>query len=186
MDQGFRKQILEASKTNNYKAVLITFEYKDRTEYVQYGTDEQKRIADFDLSKFLRRTLTEIASDHDRYAKSGKWDQRLRVKVRDSDVNVSLKAPSVAFGGPTGVAYPVGGAVAVIGDVHESPSRRSHELLDILRAKYGQDLEIVQLGDYLDKGGDTLRMIRKMYHECSKNDLLLVRGQTMRTTCTGP
>lgn len=175
MDQGFRKQVLEAAKVNNYKAALITFEYKDRAEYTQYGTDEQKRIADFDLSKFLRRTMTEIASDHDRYAKSGKWDQRLRVKVRDSDVNVSLKAPSAAFGGPTEAAYPAGGAVAVIGDVHESVEAFS-ELLDNLRAKYGQDLEVVQLGDYLDKGHATIRMIHKMYHEYSKNGLLLVRG----------
>ncbi len=169
-DIRFRTQIVEMAKQARYKTVLVTFEYKARADYLgkefeALGPDEARVVSD-SVDRFRRKILPDL--------KAVMFDQRLRVdsKHKTKLVRMNYKGHpqegeidsySTYFHtyktreGKEEFARPF----VVISDVHECVEE-AKQLVAEIEAAYPK-AQIVWLGDYLDKGNNTLEIIDFIY-----------------------
>jgi hypothetical protein len=193
MDERFRAGILAEGRRNGYKVVLVTFEYKNRSEYIPQGaTQEVKDIIENSVMKFRRKILPNL--------KSGDYDGRLRIKSKDAfgwdrerenswwfedsiatwedhalsdlakeKLNIYTGCQDLHFDPSSGLSEVPTPTYAIIGDSHECVEELKI-LIGMIEKEY-PGTRIVHIGDYLDKGGETEAMVNFMYER------VVVRGR---------
>jgi len=162
-DERFREDICNIAKNNNYKTCLVTFDYKNRSDYVMDGFSEQQGyIVDFSVGKFRKKILPNL--------KAAMFDSRIRVKTRYSDIKVTNADFLKHHLATTRIAPDV--PVAIIGDSHEHVEALD-ELIEAVKEKH-PTAQIVHVGDFVDKGGNTLAAVDYMWDRVTqKGDILL-------------
>jgi predicted kinase len=206
MDENFRKEVKKIGNNCGYKVVLVTFEYKSRSDYLpgKDVSEEARFIIQKSVMKFRSKVLPAIPVRD--------FDGRLRIKSKlsfgwdlhggeDGDVDlwdenassVKAKEKQELFHGCTDLGYENEAVVkgswleaaaeqeerlrsgppvyAVIGDSHEC-TEELKTLIDKLETEI-PFVRIVHIGDYLDKGGDTVGMIEYMYDRLGKGDIIV-------------
>jgi predicted kinase len=188
MDERFRETVLTMGKENGYKVILVTFEYKNRSDYFpETKTDVERAIIEKSVIKFRRKILPAL--------KAKNFDARLRINSKlafgwdipredtwwfeDSSTTWEEHAISDVAKQKRDL-YDIlnedgditvldsSQVYAVIGD--------SHECVDELKQLIGllpEGCVVVHVGDYLDKGGNTLEMVNYMYERHQKGDYIL-------------
>lgn len=161
--EEFRKQVLDIAKANGYNTAIVTFEYKNREEYLQYcQTHEERTVVAADLTRYLRKVLPTV--------RARDWGMRLRITRRDHEVTLVPQAlPSCLE------TYPTGQAIAIIGDSHECVDELK-ALIAMVEERHGKDVLFVHIGDYLDKGGATIEMMKCMLELGRTGRHVMVRG----------
>lgn len=145
-DENFRKQVRDVAVNNGYNTMLITFEYKDRSEYIPTDCTQAERVVvEGDVRRYLRKVLPTVR-DRD-------WDFTLRIGSRSQEV--MLRPDSEGYE----LSYARGEAVAIIGDSHEC-AEELEALVEKVEGRYGDNTVFVHVGDYLDKGGNTAGMVK--------------------------
>lgn len=163
--EEFRQQVVDIAKSNGYGTAIVTFEYKNRDDYTRYCvTDEERSVVEADVRRYLRNVLPSITVKQ--------WDKRVRIQHRDQEVNFEPAPDAFAR---TVLTYEKGQAVAVIGDTHECVKELA-DLVNKVEEKYGTDTRFVQLGDYLDKGGDTEQILLALSLMLASGRLTVLHG----------
>jgi len=151
MNEKFRQDMVKIAKDAQYKVVLVTFEYRNTSEYYRYVDEADRRIAGFSVDRFRRKVLPEL--------KARDFDARVRIRDRDFELVLVETEPS-------GFHFIQGEqeVVCVIGDTHESVKALT-ELLEKVRGQVNctSRITFVHVGDYLDKGGNTIEMVNLMF-----------------------
>jgi len=182
MDEKFRQDVAAVGRASGYKVTLVTFEYKTRAEY-QYGVEpEMLEATEASVRRFNQKILPTI--------RQRDFDARIRVKSkagfgwasksRDSIYDLwddwveatQSKVPEAKGLDPMGTFlscnYPSheDATFAVIGDSHECVEELE-SLIAQIQDKH-PSAQIIHVGDYLDKGGDTEKMVNFMHarHVC--------------------
>ena len=77
MSESFRDEVRALAKKHGYNVALITFEYKNRAEYLKYADQalDEPFVVNKSVDRFLKKVLPEI--------KSRDYNQRIRIKSRD-------------------------------------------------------------------------------------------------------
>ena len=156
---GFRSQIINLGKEAGYKVVLVKFDFRKTPDYFVGITDEgELQITRDHVERFRRKVLPELrVSD---------YDAVIKVKSKDECLNINmplnLKSDVVVLNKP-GTTY------AIIGDIHECVDEATELLF-----KAGNVDQVIYLGDYLDKGGNTERMIEFMEDRQGRGDIIIV------------
>jgi predicted kinase len=189
MSEDFRKSVLNEGHNNGYKVVLVTFEYKNRSDYFPPGaSDVDKAIIESSVIRFRRKVLPAL--------NAREFDARIRIKSRlefgwdlprddswwfedsittweDNVVSESAKQKIELYQHSridrSNSSVP--DIYAVIGDSHECVG----ELDTLIKACKGAHpgCRIVHVGDYLDKGGDTLNMLTFMTERLKEGDIVI-------------
>lgn len=163
--EGFRNQVIDIARGNGYKTMIVTFDYKNREDYYRYcETDAERGMVDMDLRRYLRKVLPTI--------RARDWDLRLRVNSRDQELTL---VPASSHDDGTVGYYDPGQAVAVIGDSHECVEELE-ALVQRVEEKHGEEVLFVHVGDYLDKGGDSIAMIQLLCRLADTGRHAILRG----------
>lgn len=163
--EEFRQQVIDIAKANGYTTMVVTFDYKNRADYTRYcETDDERAVVNMDVQRYLRKVLPTVTAKQ--------WDKRVRIQHRDQVVKFT---PAKDSCDRTVLEYKEGQAVAVIGDAHEC-TKELVDLVNKVEAKYGNDCLFVQVGDYLDKGGDTKQMLLTMSLMLTSGRLTILSG----------
>lgn len=166
MDEGFRKDVAAIAKLNYYKVELVTFEYKTRAEYVPEGaTKEQEELVLSSVDKFRKRVLPKLNAKE--------FDSRYRVKTRDFEfqkpgIEENARVQSYAR------CFHEEENFAVIGDTHECVAELREMILK-LETEFPK-IRIVHVGDFLDKGNNTIEMVNFIHERVVVGRDLLVEG----------
>lgn len=154
-NEVFRKDIVRIGRDHSYRVELVTFEYKSRADYIPEEVDDETKII--------------INSNRDRYNKrilphlySRDYDGRIRIKTRagwDEDFEVLVEQNEGIW--EYNSLYRNEELFAVIGDSHECVTELK-EMISQLESKY-PGIQLIHVGDYLDKGGNTAEMVDFMY-----------------------
>lgn len=145
-DENFRKQVRDVAVENGYNTMLVTFEYKDRSEYIPTDcTSAERVVVEGDVRRYLRKVLPTV--------RGRDWDLTLRIGSRSQEV---MLRPD---GATNTLSYERGQAVAIIGDSHECVEELE-ALVKKVESRYGDKTVFVHVGDYLDKGGNTAEMVK--------------------------
>lgn len=191
MDKKFREFVRDTAINANYKCVLVTFEYKHRSDYVSDSTSENAaEKIDFSVRKFRQKVLPELGQKS--------FPNRLRIKSRSQfgwdrvEVEESMSAEDYSVwldNAPTseskeaiellqscrqldyGMLPSEDPTFIVIGDSHECVDELK-QLIDIATKKF-LHARVVHVGDYLDKGNNTKAMIEFMYSRIGCGDIIL-------------
>lgn len=179
MDEGFRNFVRGTLEKNQFKTVLVTFEYKYLRDY-QYGVTDpaQKKIVEASVERFRRRVLPTI--------KGSAYDFRVRVLGKGSfPFSYLPTTPSwnqeVLDNNPWKKNLELGLALreksrqiqsaAIIGDSHEClPELKA--LISQIETKY-PGKQIIHIGDYLDKGRDTIETVHYVYDRLAQGDIFI-------------
>ena len=165
-DPTFRKEIIEVAKKNGYSNVCVMFDYKTASEYEEGLTEDEIKIVRGDVSKFRRKVLPDLkARDYDKMirVKSRKQACEEELEVTLPDLVSSINSDRYRSDRRVPLAF--------IGDSHECVDELS-EMVELLTEKY-PGVQIVHMGDYLDKGHETERMLNFMANRMLKGDLVI-------------
>ena len=168
MSEDFRNEIRGLAKKHGYNTALVTFEYKTRAEYLKYADPDldEPFVVNKSVDRFLKKVLPEI--------KSRDYDQRIRIKSRD-DARVLVEDSFPVQKLHLDIAE--NECLAVIGDVHEC-KEEFEQLVHKVSAAETNPI-FVQVGDYLDKGGQTQETVRALHNRVfasGSNPLIVLRG----------
>ena len=145
-DENFRKQVRDVAVNNGYNTMLITFEYKDRSEYIPTDCTQAERVVvEGDVRRYLRKVLPTV--------RGLDWDLTLRVGSRSQEVTLWPDYKGYEL------SYARGEAVAIIGDSHEC-AEELEALVKKVEGRYGDKTKFVHVGDYIDKGHNTGGMVK--------------------------
>lgn len=152
MNEKFRQDMVRIAKDAQYKVVLVTFEYRSTSEYYKYVSEADRRIVGFSVDRFRRKVLPEL--------KARDFTARVRIRDRDFDLALSTEeSPGYSR------IQQEDQVVCVIGDTHESVDALQ-SLLEKVRIQpsvQGKALRFIHVGDYLDKGGNTIAMVELIF-----------------------
>jgi len=187
MDEKFRELVLNIGKENGYKVVLVTFEYKNRSDYFhEEDTESEKAIIENSVIKFRRKILPALkAKNFDERLRisykesfgwdlprdnswwfegaSGVWEDHALTEIAKQKIELQFECSEINYNGGDGISK-----FAVIGDSHECVDE-----LQLLISRIPEEYRIIHVGDYLDKGNDTLRMVDLMYGRIS-TDIVII------------
>lgn len=165
MSESFRDEVRALAKKHGYNVALITFEYKNRAEYLKYADEslDEPFIVNKHVDRFLKKVLPEI--------KSRDYSQRIRIKSRDDTTELVEDAILVRH---HRLQIPEGYCLAVIGDVHECISEMQDLIHNVSKAETSPIF--VQVGDYLDKGGNTEQTVQAVWELNSSGTVIFIRG----------
>lgn len=162
-DQKFRDDVCEIATNRGYKTCLITFEYKKRADYLLDSmTAPQKEVVERSRFKYNTQVLPSLRRGH--------FDSSVTVKSRYTNP-VCANETELLTCKQNYIGR--GRDFAVIGDSHECV-----EELKLLMAeveKISPNIAFVHIGDYLDKGNNTLAMVDFMYSRYQAGDVI-IRG----------
>lgn len=181
-NESFRKEIITHAEKVCYNVTCVTFEYKEASEYrigvgqiPGLGLDQSViKAVDKDVQLYRRKILAGIRSRDFTSMITVKHKsachEAMEIVLEDNwmftqCVNHGISLPPDADPDTIFNFHPVQGqAIAVIADSHECVD----ELSSLLNAIHDKFLDVdkpkfIHLGDYLDKGNDTARMIEFMY-----------------------
>lgn len=188
MDKTFRQFVKNVAWENNYRLVLVTFEYKTRSDYLYEDvTDKAKGIIEYSVRKFRQKVLPELGmkdfpnrlriksktqfgwescNDEDVETYASWLDLALTKQAQDSiellkscrELDYSMKPDE----DPTFI---------IIGDSHECVDELK-QLIKIATEKY-MHARVVHVGDYLDRGGNTAAMVEYMYSRIGEGDIFI-------------
>jgi predicted kinase len=163
LDFDFRKRISEKAKEHGYRTAIVVFDYPT-SQYFD-GLDAQaKIIVGRHVDTFKKQVLPKIQRKYYDYSltvreKSSKYFQDLDLNVIDYALWKKTSLDQY---------FDTTRPIAFIGDTHE------HVLaLKELISKLSTDCQFVFLGDYLDKGSNTLEMIDYMDELVQKGAIII-------------
>ncbi len=192
-DPAFRDMVRNMSRDAGYRVCIVTFDYKGREAYIPPGVSEDGvRVILKSLQNYRTQVLPSIRVDD--------YDQVLRLKSKDSfgwDVSsenrpwwtenshvdwVTKALPDRSqdtasyhqaldwyFEGVDSVDCT---RLVVIGDSHECVGEL-RALIAMAEARVPKPFQIVHVGDYLDKGGNTREMIDYMIERREAGDIII-------------
>lgn len=187
MDKKFRTEVTEVGRKNGYKVVLVTFEYKNRSDYFPPDVSSfDKTIIEASVMRFRRKALPDILARE--------FDDRLRIRSKNSfgwhllggefgDADLDIEQwveKALSDSASTALALRDKCRIlsrldescyyGVIGDSHECVEELQL-LITALETEF-PGIQIIHVGDYLDKGGDTQRMV-EFVHSRKNVDIIL-------------
>jgi hypothetical protein len=193
MDERFRNEVKAIGTGAGYRVCLVTFEYKTRSNYYpENASANVKDIVSKSAARFRQKVLPSLGARD--------FDGRIRIKSREAfgwDVprEETWWDESVLSEWVDNAISPLGKnkieiflscteyhgsyldtrddpIYGVIGDSHECVEELA-KLIEILETRFPH-IRIVHVGDYLDKGKDTEKMINFMYDRMGMGDLIVV------------
>lgn len=197
MDERFREMVRDRGQGAGYKVVLVTFEYKNRSDYFPPECSAaDKEIIENSVIKFRRKILPSMkaATFDGRLTIKNKlsfgwdieredswwfedsittWEDNALSDLAKEKLNVYQGCQDLHFDSSQGVKE--GDTIptyAVIGDSHECVEELGILIETAQKAYPG--VKIVHIGDYLDKGNDTEKMVNFMYGRMKAGDLIIV------------
>lgn len=173
LSADFREKTRDIARANQYRVEVIVFDYKDRTDY--FTSERSHRFISNHLSRLRKEVLPVLAKE--------KYDAIHKIKKKDFldnpnyQVNIENKEAFLATLLLQKQEY------GIIGDVHECVS----ELLELIQ-QFGFDIQdglvipteksqnkkLIFVGDWIDKGGQTEKIVDFMY--LNKEHFLLTLG----------
>lgn len=178
MDKGFRDMVRGVAEKNGYKLVLVTFEYKFRSDYIREDMSaETKTIVERSVNRYRTKVLPELGGrdfPNRLRIRSKNWNGitvsdkgKESLELLNACINLAYKRENLSYldnfdPDPTW---------AVIGDSHEC-TEELKSLIQRLEIEV-PGVRILHVGDYLDKGGDTKEMVEYMYTRFMEGDIIL-------------
>jgi hypothetical protein len=164
MDKKFRDDIRGIAAKNGYRVMLVTFDYKNISDYL-VGVDNEDTINIIKKAvfRYRRYTLPDI--------RTRDYDAVVRVKDKNGAREAWASLLNSGNAGECTWNVPPDISVAFIGDSHECVT----ELEELVNKVLERDEHaiIVHMGDYLDKGDNTEAMIRYMDSRADSGDIIL-------------
>ncbi|ALC89355.1 metallophosphoesterase [Bacillus sp. FJAT-18017] len=170
LSEGFRDNILEIGRKNNYRVEILLFDYKNIRDH--YASDRSKRIIAQQLTRMRQEVLPNL--------KRNRFDAIHRIREKNFTGVEIVAADRDEY---LSHLLPHGHRYVIIGDVHEQV-----DALKELVKEHGfaitdgqmspdeknADKKFVLIGDYIDKGGNTKATIDFLYN--NKDHFLFVKG----------
>lgn len=151
MNDAFRQEVRLLASESNYQTALVVFNFSHR-DYLAVAEQfpERKRTLLEHIDRFKKSVLPSLHRKH--------YHQSVTIKERNTDfwADLSVEIPERALFQRC-VWRRDEAPVAAIGDVHESVAA-----FTALLAQLPAGSRRLQLGDWLDKGGDTAAMVTAM------------------------
>lgn len=166
LQERFRAEIRDIAVANGYDVSLVLFDYKTKSDYLTHcETDSERAIVAKHVDRFRQEVLP--ALNKRRYADV--------FRVRDREGWGVM--PIVLVDEPEKARCEVrlDGPVAFIGDIHEST-----QALDQLLPRLPADIPLVLLGDWMDKGGDTVGIVERVEQLVENRQVWLIAGNHER------
>ena len=144
-NEFFRAELTELSQKKAYQVGAIVFDYK-KDEYLKYFDESEHHNMARVMNEFKRNVIPSISRKNFDYLFNvkGKWNhffENLDLSIPNHSLWKSCKIDS-----SRGVAF--------IGDIHEHV-----DALEALRSQIPEGTQIILVGDYLDKGQQTAKII---------------------------
>lgn len=149
LDFDFRKRVSEKAREHGYRSAIVAFDYST-SQYFEGLQGHAKNIVSRHVDVFKKQVLPKIQRKHYDYSltvreKSDKYFKDLEINLLDYSLwNKTFLEQYFDLKQP----------IAFVGDTHEHV-----DALKELISKLPQNTQLVLLGDYLDKGSNTLAMI---------------------------
>jgi predicted kinase len=177
LSELFRQDMMEIAKNNNYNLDVVVFNYKDMKDY--YESDKNKRLIVNHVTRLRRDVLKDLrSSDYNNiysikkknFLLDGKVNEDYKVEVSDLDYYASHFLPS---------EY----EYSIIGDVHEQVETLKELLVkkkfifegnQIVGNERHDNVRVVLVGDWIDKGNNTEEMINFLLE--NEDYFYLVKG----------
>jgi predicted kinase len=180
LSEEFRARIRDIAFENNYNIEVILFDYKRREDY--YASERSKKLITSHLSRLRKEVLGSLAKE--KYTKihkireknfilpdTGRANTDYQIIVEDIDAYLSnILSHEYNY--------------IVIGDVHEcveelkglikSYGFKLDEQDRILRSERTQNMKFLLVGDWIDKGNHTKKIIDFLY--ANRKDFVFVLG----------
>ena len=162
--EQFRKEVCELADRKRYRKLLVSFDYKYASDYVMdHFTAEEKDVVTKSASRFRQKVLPTL--------KASMFDERVRVKSRFS---TPVPKQGAEYFGSMDVTLLTEDHYAVIGDSHECVEELK-ELVTLIEAQPDKPT-IIHIGDYLDKGNNTIEMVNYMHERVFTHGDHLIQG----------
>lgn len=163
LDFEFRKRVSDKAKEHGYRTAIVVFDYPT-SQYFDGLDGLAKTIVSRHVDTFKKQVLPKIQRKHYDYAltvreKSTKYFQDLVVNL--VDYHLWKKTFLDQY-------FDTNHPIAFIGDTHEHI-----EALKELISKLPLDCQLIFLGDYLDKGSNTLEMIDYIHELVQKGAIII-------------
>lgn len=163
--ERFRQEVCDVAKNNRYRKAMLCFEFAKRSEYYTEQMTEAERETVWKAIDTMRKKVLPNL-------KAAMFDERVRIKSRYS-MFTSSAMEGVTMSNFRSVV-PGDKKYAVIGDSHECVEELQ-ELISSIEAKH-EGIQIVHIGDYLDKGGETVEMVKFMHQRAFKHNDQILTG----------
>lgn len=164
-DEVFRKDLMDIAKSNGYHTAIVVFDY-DYKDY--FRNTSNKQLISRQVENFKKNVIPKISKkDFDFYF-------RVRNKNNDMFASSSVSIKSLSLWEKTQISLgEQSGGVVVVGDIHEDI-----ESLRDMTAKFGdyKSKNFILLGDYLDKGENTVETIDFIYDWFEAGKLKIIVG----------
>ena len=161
MDPQLREDVRTIAFDQGYDTVLVTFEYRSREEYFPAGISEVTReVIEASRHKYVTRVLPHLGSNL--------FGGRIRIPNRFVKPVISNTEEIEYY---QNLQVPFDGPVAVIRDSHECVEEL-RAVIQSVTEKY-PGIQVVHVGDYLDKGGATAEMVNFIYGRYKAGDIFL-------------
>ncbi len=187
LQKEFRSKIGEIATKNNYKVVIVAFDYKDRDDYFKFHSEDNintKFITKRHVNYFKDTTVKELSAKY--------VDSVFKLRNPDEADAVSVTLPNLTEYKSHYLSYAdyassdsdkvFGKKYYIIGDIHgcyDDLVRFIKEKCELNINEDGEihllhDKEIILIGDLIDKGKQTREVIEFVYKNINK--LHVVRG----------
>lgn len=164
-DKTFREEVTKIARGNGYFVDCVCFDYRNASDYLEHVGPNHIKVVSEDVQRFRRKCLPELSRRE--------FDQF--IKVKESNFKLTLQVEpdySCTVKNGTYLSVEKGEGITIISDTHECV-----EQLDaMLKLIPSHVARVVHVGDYLDKGNNTVAMINYMHSRVIEHDDIVVIG----------
>lgn len=160
LNEHFRKEMAQLARIKRYQSLAVVFDY-DKMVFLQASAEEPIRRRIGTQAKAIKsKVLPCIRREgfHEVVRLHQPTDFTSELALRDVFERTRLDLPTSA-------------RFAVVGDVHEQA-----DALDRLTSFIPMDVQLIQLGDYLDKNGNTAQVIEVMERLVAHRGMIVLHG----------
>lgn len=170
LHQSFRDKIKDIAKSHAYRLAVVVFDYPNQSYYE--NIDPTNQYTQYDISQIIDKHVKVFKNEVLPKVKLKSFEYNLKVKEKANNFfdNISINIEDYALWKKTQLTFSDEKPYVFVGDIHEDL-----DALKRLLVKIPKESQIVLLGDYLDKGKNTVATV-EFVHRLFKAGAQVVIG----------